>query len=143
MRFKTTENNQSVETTRHGPVVNVMTDTLATAQNYCLRNMPHNRQLPDRISPITDCNFGNRTLRTRDRSVLGHFGTRTLRTVCLISPLSVFYFAQKTYHPVCFSSFARYFPIFRQLAVQRLSSNLHISVKYVAEIFSINIIAKL
>jgi len=75
MRFKTTENNQSVETTRHGPVVNVMTDTLATAQNYCLRNMPHNRQLPDRISPITDCNFGNRALRTRDISLLGHFGT--------------------------------------------------------------------
>ena len=28
-----------------------------TAQNYSLRNRPHNRQLPDRISRITDCNF--------------------------------------------------------------------------------------
>ena len=27
-----------------------------TAQNYSLRNRPHNRQLPDRISRITDCN---------------------------------------------------------------------------------------
>jgi len=26
-------------------------------QNYSLRNRPHNRQLPDRISRITDCNF--------------------------------------------------------------------------------------
>jgi len=28
-----------------------------TEQNYSLRNRPHNRQLPDRISRITDCNF--------------------------------------------------------------------------------------
>jgi len=28
-----------------------------TAQNYSLQNRPHNRQLPDRISRITDCNF--------------------------------------------------------------------------------------
>ena len=28
-----------------------------TEQNYNLRNRPHNRQLPDRISRITDCNF--------------------------------------------------------------------------------------
>jgi len=28
-----------------------------TAQNYSLRNRPHNRQLPDRISRIMDCNF--------------------------------------------------------------------------------------
>ena len=28
-----------------------------TEQNYNLRNRPHNRQLPDRISKITDCNF--------------------------------------------------------------------------------------
>ena len=28
-----------------------------TAQNYSLRNRPHNRQLSDRISRITDCNF--------------------------------------------------------------------------------------
>ena len=28
-----------------------------TAQNYNLTNRPHNRQLPDRISRITDCNF--------------------------------------------------------------------------------------
>ena len=33
-----------------------------TAQNYSLRNRPHNRQLPDRISRITDCNFTVRTL---------------------------------------------------------------------------------
>ena len=30
---------------------------LPTEQNYNLRNRPHNRQLPDRISKITDCNF--------------------------------------------------------------------------------------
>ena len=28
-----------------------------TAQNYSLRNRLHNRQLPDRISRITNCNF--------------------------------------------------------------------------------------
>jgi len=28
-----------------------------TAQNYSLRKRPHKRQLPDRISRITDCNF--------------------------------------------------------------------------------------
>jgi len=33
-----------------------------TAQNYTLRNRPHNRQLPDRISRITDCNFTVRML---------------------------------------------------------------------------------
>ena len=33
-----------------------------TAQNYSVRNRPHNRQLPDRISRITDCNFSVRML---------------------------------------------------------------------------------
>ena len=33
-----------------------------TAQNCSLRNRPHNRQLPDRISRITDCNFTVRML---------------------------------------------------------------------------------
>ena len=33
-----------------------------SAQNYSLRNRPHNRQLPDRISRITDCNFTVRML---------------------------------------------------------------------------------
>ena len=33
-----------------------------TAQNYSLRNRPHNRQLTDRISQITDCNFTVRML---------------------------------------------------------------------------------
>ena len=33
-----------------------------TAQNYSLRNRPHNRLLPDRISRITDCNFTVRML---------------------------------------------------------------------------------
>ena len=33
-----------------------------TARNYSLRNRPHNRQLPDRISPITDCNSTVRML---------------------------------------------------------------------------------
>jgi len=33
-----------------------------TAQNYSLRNRPHNRQPPDRISRITDCNFTVRML---------------------------------------------------------------------------------
>jgi len=34
-----------------------------TAQNYSLRNRPHDRQLiPDRISRITDCNFTVRML---------------------------------------------------------------------------------
>ena len=28
-----------------------------TSQKYSLENRPHNRQLPDRISRITDCNF--------------------------------------------------------------------------------------
>jgi len=34
----------------------------STAQNYSLRNRPHNRQLPDRISRITDCIFTGRML---------------------------------------------------------------------------------
>ena len=34
----------------------------STAQNYSLGNRPHNRQLPDRISRITDCNFTVRML---------------------------------------------------------------------------------
>jgi len=34
----------------------------STAQNYSFRNRPHNRQLPDRISRITDCNFTVRML---------------------------------------------------------------------------------
>ena len=33
-----------------------------TAQNYSLRNRPHNRQLPDRTYWITDCNFTARML---------------------------------------------------------------------------------
>ena len=33
-----------------------------TAQNYSLRNRPHNRQPPDRIYRITDCNFTVRML---------------------------------------------------------------------------------
>ena len=33
-----------------------------TAQNYSLRNRPHNRQLPNRISRITDCNLTVRML---------------------------------------------------------------------------------
>ena len=33
-----------------------------TAQNYSLRNRPYNRQLRDRISRITDCNFTVRML---------------------------------------------------------------------------------
>ena len=32
------------------------------AQNYSLRNRPYNRQLPDRISRITDCKFTVRML---------------------------------------------------------------------------------
>ena len=33
-----------------------------TAENYSLTNRPHKRQLPDRISRITDCNFTVRML---------------------------------------------------------------------------------
>ena len=33
-----------------------------TAQNYGLRNRSYNRQLPDRISQITGCNFTDRML---------------------------------------------------------------------------------
>ena len=33
-----------------------------TARNYSLRNRPHNRQQPDRISRIADCNFTVRML---------------------------------------------------------------------------------
>jgi len=33
-----------------------------TTQNYSLRNTPHNRQLPDRLSRIMDCNFTVRML---------------------------------------------------------------------------------
>ena len=33
-----------------------------TAQYYSLRNRPHNRQLPNRISRVTDCNFTVRML---------------------------------------------------------------------------------
>ena len=34
----------------------------STAQNYSLRNRPHNKLLPDLISRITNCNFTVRTL---------------------------------------------------------------------------------
>ena len=33
-----------------------------TAQHYSLGNRPHNRQLPGRISQLTDCNFITRML---------------------------------------------------------------------------------
>jgi len=68
-----------------------------TAQNYSLRNRPHNRQLPDRISRITDCNF---TVRMLYRNIYWHLYILDLRFVLFLCTIAVWQFAINEY--VCY-----------------------------------------
>ena len=61
-----------------------------TAQNYSLRNRPHNRQLPDRISRITDCNF---TVRMLYRNMYWLLYILDLRFVLFLCTTAVWQFA--------------------------------------------------
>ena len=65
-----------------------------TAQNYSLRNRPHNRQLPDRISRITDCNF---TVRMFYRNMYWLLYILDLRFVLFLCTTAVWQFAINEY----------------------------------------------
>ena len=65
-----------------------------TAQNYSLRNRPHNRQLPDRISRITDCNF---TVRMSYRNMYWLLYILDLRFVLFLCTTAVWQFAINEY----------------------------------------------
>jgi len=66
-----------------------------TAQNYSLRNRPHNRQLPDRISRITDCNF---TVRMLYHNMYWHLNILDLRFVLFLCTTAVWQFINTTVH---------------------------------------------
>jgi len=70
-----------------------------TAQNYSLRNRPHNRQLPDRISRITDCNFIVRML-YRNGNMYSLLYIVDLRFVLFLCTTAVWQFA------ICYVTFA-------------------------------------
>ena len=64
---------------------------LPTIQNYSLRNSrPHNRQLPDHISQITDCNF---TVRMLYRNMYWLLYILDLRFVLFLCTTAVWQFA--------------------------------------------------
>jgi len=65
-----------------------------TAQKYILRNRPHNRQLPDRVSPLTDCNF---TVRMLYRNMYWLLYILDLRFVLFLCTTAVWQFAIKEY----------------------------------------------
>ena len=69
-----------------------------TAQNYSLRNRPHNRQLPDHISRITDCNF---TVRMLYRNMYWLFYILDLRFVLFLCTIAVWQFAINEYVVCC------------------------------------------
>ena len=71
-----------------------------TAQNYSLRNRPHNRQLPDRISRITDCNF---TVRMLYRNLYWLLYILDLRFVLFLCTTAVWQFAINEYVMLCYS----------------------------------------
>ena len=66
----------------------------STAQNYSLRNRPHSRQLPDRISRITDCNF---TVRMLYRNMYWLLYILDLRFVLFLCTTAVWQFAINEY----------------------------------------------
>ena len=68
-----------------------------TAQNYSLRNRPHNRQLPDRTSRITDCNF---TVRMLYRNMYWLLYILELRFVLFLCTTAVWQFAINEYRYV-------------------------------------------
>ena len=70
-----------------------------TAQNYSLRNRPHNRQLPDRISRITDCNF---TVRMLYRNMYWLLYILDLRFVLFLCTTAVWQFAINEYVMLCY-----------------------------------------
>ena len=70
-----------------------------TAQNYSLRNRPHNRQLPDRISRITDCNF---TVRMLYRNMYWLLYVLDLRFVLFWCTTAVWQFAIYEYVMLCY-----------------------------------------
>ena len=65
-----------------------------TARNYSLRNRPHNRQLPDRISRIRDCNF---TVRMLYRNMYWLLYILDLRFVLFLCTTAVWQFAINEY----------------------------------------------
>ena len=70
-----------------------------TAQNYSLRNRPNNRQLPDRISRITDCNF---TVRMLYRNTYWLLYILDLRFVLFLCTTAVWQFAINEYVMLCY-----------------------------------------
>jgi len=70
-----------------------------TAQNYSLRNRPHSRQLPDRISRITDCNF---TVRMLYRNMYRLLYILDLRFVLFLCTTAVWQFAINEYVMSCY-----------------------------------------
>jgi len=76
-----------------------------TAQNYSLRNRPHNRQLPDRISRITDCNF---TVRMLYRNTYWLLSILDLRFVLFLCTTAVWQFAINEYVMLCYVTLSPY-----------------------------------
>jgi len=70
-----------------------------TAQNYSLRSRPHNRQLPDRISRITDCNF---TVRMLYRNMYWLVYILDMRFVLFLCTTAVWQFAMNEYVMLCY-----------------------------------------
>jgi len=68
-------------------------------QNYGLRNRPHNRQLPGRISRITDCNF---TVRMLYRNMYWLLYISDLRFVLFLCTTAVWQFAINKYVMLCY-----------------------------------------
>ena len=69
------------------------------AQNYSLRNRPPNRQLPDRISRITDCNF---TVSMLYRNTYWLLCILDLRFVLFLCTTAVWQFAINEYVMLCY-----------------------------------------
>ena len=77
-----------------------------TAQNYSLRNRPHNRQLPGRISRITDCNF---TVRMLYRNMYWLLYILDMRFVLFLCTTAVWQFAINEYeYEYEYDNIARY-----------------------------------
>ena len=72
----------------------------ATAQNYSLRNRPHNRQLHGRISRITDCNF---TVRMLYRNMYWLLYILDLRFVLILCTTAAWQFAINEYVMFCYA----------------------------------------
>jgi len=70
-----------------------------TVQNYSLRTRPHNRQLPDRISRITDCNF---TVRMLYRNMYWLIYILDMRFVLFLCTTAVWQLAINEYVMLCY-----------------------------------------